>query len=857
MNKAQEAAPLLRPLITTEGLKAAVQASTLGMAVKIVKVGITATPGEATADDTSLPGAQLLDVADGRLVNSHQVNVSTLLPDTFPSMGIAGIAFYLEDGTMFAVYREPEPFLEHTGGTTLLVGMDLVMDNIPSDSVIVESTEANLILGDWVPVERTVNGKALTKDITLSASDVGAVNPNGDRMTGKLEWIDVNRYINAAGSDLHVAAKAGKVIIDGKTGPVARVDGQEFDVIHTGNLPKTDLSGYVPTTRKVNEKPLSADITLTAEDVKAVPAAGGRMTGKLTLYGQSSHIDFVETDQEPEKVWRAEAQGGNFSVVEAGVSTRLTLKAGGGANISGSLEVTGNVSATPAPTAGNHLTNKTYVDSVKDAIDTSLKNYLPLAGGTMKGAILAAIMKGAMLLKDKASIAFQDGGATVFHAFANSNALRIAHGNNGENKLLDIGGATIESAVPLYANAGLVTRSSDGLKWLSMEVPATGNPYIAARAAGESAPTQAMSFGKDAVDFFKQPRANTVTVKFDAGLKFSPNDDLSGTTWALGVNATSRTLGLNKYVNAAWSATPFWIGEDNITSMVGLKVQGGADVQYMQVRNAGNPSVELHDPGRTAVMMYKPQGTSTVRFCSSNGAGGEALGYGGVDADGFFTVNGRHRATYPAANRSWSSLGQNAFHLESLSVLDGQFIGVTGANLKSAGKWTLEFGTGAYVGGAADLCAHVLNCTDGASYHKFWRFRNDGELISPSGGGIHVGGIPYGSSFGVYGDMVTWAQAAFAANNHSHTAAQGNASMVQGRHSEVGTYMFAALHVNASGPYNPGQQVPGNLLYPAACAEWAQNRGWTFSGTWMCCGYVSNDSDDRWGDRTTLWFRVA
>ena len=54
----------------------------------------------------------------------------------------------------------------------------------------------------------------------------------------------------------------------------------------------TDLSasdvGAVPTTRKVNNKALSSDITLTATDVSALPISGGTLTGDLTVNGDTT-----------------------------------------------------------------------------------------------------------------------------------------------------------------------------------------------------------------------------------------------------------------------------------------------------------------------------------------------------------------------------------------------------------------------------------------------------------------------------------------------------------------------------------------------------------------------------------------
>lgn len=887
MTEKAQGAPLLRPLITTKGLQAAVEASTLGKAVKIVQVGLTATPGEAKPEDTALPGAVMVPVADGRLVNDHQVNVSALLPDTFQSMGICGIAFYLEDGTMFATYREPEPFLEHTAGTTLLVGMDLVMDNIPSESVIVESTGANLILGDWVPVERTVNGKELTKDITLTATDVGALDSKAGgtveggvvvRAAAGLQVRDGTgnfgmRMVESSGSvylqggktdgdeanqKLRLTGWMGKplsflqfVVAEGSA-PFVNIGGKDYRMYHQGNLDIDTLKG-VPNTRKVNGKQLNADVTLTADDVKAVSTSGGRMTGKLTIYGSGGQLDLVENDQTPEKVWRVEAQGGNLSMVESGVAARLTLKAGGGAVVSGELEVSDNVSANTAPTADKHLANKKYVDDATKNVGGVFKKYLPLAGGTLTGAVIGAIMKGALKLKDKASVSFQDGGGTVLHAFANGNALRFAHGNNGENRILDISQASIESAVPIYANAGLVAQSPDKAKWMSMEVPTSGNPFIASRAAGEAAATQAIVFGKDDMSLMKTVRMNDGQVRADAGLRFSPNDDMSGTTWGIGVNPNDRTLSVHKYVNGAWTALPFWIDETGVVSMNTIKVKGGADIEYLQVRNSGNPSVELHDPGRNAAMMYKPNGTSTIRFCQSNGAGGEARGYAEISENG---VKGFARFTAEWSNaRSWHSFDHVSFWAGHRAVGEGELFGLMGQRYTNqAGGYDVEMFHGFQTTNDVNGITHVFGC-QGEGYLRAWTLNNYGHMTSPGGWYITQNGDLWSPRLGT--NVVDWAAGSFALHSHAHDASQGNASMVQGRHSEVGTYMFAALHVNAGGPYNPGQQVPGSLLYPAACGEWSQNRSWTFPGTWMCCGYVDPNNDDRYDDRSTLWFRVA
>ena len=94
-------------------------------------------------------------------------------------------------------------------------------------------------------------------------------------------------------------------------------------------------------------------------------------------------------------------------------------------------------------------------------------------------------------------------------------------------------------------------------------------------------------------------------------------------------------------------------------------------------------------------------------------------------------------------------------------------------------------------------------------------------------------------------------------NSHIHTAAQGNQDVIsEPGIGQVGSYIFAACNPAVGGPVNPGGVVYGIHLYPAACAEWSQNRSWTFTGTYKCMGFVDSNTDDRWDDRATLWMRI-
>lgn len=408
----------------------------------------------------------------------------------------------------------------------------------------------------------------------------------------------------------------------------------------------------------------------------------------------------------------------------------------------------------------------------------------------------------------------------------------------------------IDAKDAIYGRVGLIARSRAGSTWLGIETPESGDPYISARASGEIAPVPVLTFAGKRIRAHKLVHADSMQVQADAGLRFAPTDDWSGTTWGLGVNLITRTWGLHRYSDGVWNASPFWVNATGAVGMNALAVSGGSESSYHQVRNTGNPSVELHEPGKFAVMMYKPQGTATLRFCSSNGSGGEAQGYGGADSDGFFTVAGRYRANYPAANRPWSGKGQSGFYQNDVLVGSGSFVGIVGGTSVFTGKWALEFGYGSYTNTNPDLCSHILNCTDGSTYHRKWEFRNDGFMSGPSGWYISQNGDLWSPRLG--NTIVDWSMASFALKQ----AASGNADVVAGSYHAIGAYVFAAL-VPAGGKTSHGQRAAGAYLRPCSAAEWGY-AGYSLPGTWQCMGDImgAND-DDRYDDRATLWIRVA
>ncbi|AWH15325.1 tail fiber protein [Aeromonas phage 14AhydR10PP] len=843
MTLAKEAAPLLRPLITTKGMTAAVQASTLGKPVKIVKVGLTARPGTATVADVALPDAVLVSVADGRLVNDHQVNISALLTDTFPTMNIAGIAFYLEDGTMFAVYREMTPFLEHTTGTTLLVGMDLVMDNIPSDSVIVESTGANLILGDWVPVFRRVNGRALTADIMLTAADVNAA-PSGFGIGGdggNLPDADCNKAVangmyrvqgsaantpygqGPSGSRLVVTCwnkdyvsqiffrastnemwTRGTVITNGVT------TWRDWTQVYTTEFkPTVDLSGYVPTTRKVNNKALSSDINLTPEDIKAAPASHShssyventrKVNGKpLSADVTLNHSDVkaapegyglgVSGVRPPDDDLNLAVANGFYSVFAN------TLNTPGNASMSGSkvlvvawsnqhvtqtlFRVASNRTYTRCTTVVNNVAvwgDWAELYSQANKPTASDVGAYPETGGTVEGRVTIKGPAGVDALTMQVS-----------PTSAGSNAVGCSlYKTMGDQARMGGYGVYYSNNVPQYAYFGFGANPwNDGLKLLDSNTAMLGTNYLF-HTANPPTPDQVGTYSKAAIDAA-----------------------LSGQTPAMAI-AIPASMDLNTFLSAG-----IWYQGSNAQAISG----------------ANYPS-----PQAGVLLVYKTAGVRQEYHVY-----GQNLSFTRAYYEGRWTGWSKIYNTYTpptsaevgavSLNGNDLKAGQMVIQHDSLPLALRSTSGgysqsnyIRGQDSGGEGRW--------YVGQAnAGNPTAVFHC-----YHTNTNIQLAADAViasktlrDNSGTTFTTGRLP--------------------------TAAQGNSDVVEGAYNVVGAYVLAANVTTTKQSH--GQTVAGSSLRPTSCWEFGI-ASYNLPGTWRCMGDITKgNGDGNYDDQTTLWIRVA
>lgn len=129
------------------------------------------------------------------------------------------------------------------------------------------SADVTLTAGDIgaVPTTRTVNNKALSADISLTASDVGALPTTGGTLTGDLKVgsasIGKNGYVVGtwlqATAANHLTTAATKIAVQDINGWIYHRTASEI---------LSDI-GAVPTSRTINGKALTTDITLTSTDL--------------------------------------------------------------------------------------------------------------------------------------------------------------------------------------------------------------------------------------------------------------------------------------------------------------------------------------------------------------------------------------------------------------------------------------------------------------------------------------------------------------------------------------------------------------------------------------------------------------
>lgn len=284
-----------------------------------------------------------------------------------------------------------------------------------------------------VPKTLTINGKALSANITLNAADVGAV-PDTRTINNK----QLNANISLSASDV----------------------------------------GAVPTSRTVNGNALSADVTLGAADVGAVAKSGDTMTGALNV----PEISTVSSTY-PAYWYKTDANSDSAAAYHgvrmsdkrfviayrnaAGVNQNFSLPAlSEDTNTSTWYDIltTYNIAATRTAL---DVYSKSQVDDLITGGATPSGSYLPISGGNITGNLSLNSTTANLY------VGSTDGSAGV-RIYRNSEGGNISiKSPNGTNWEMD---AYSNTFFRLYYNAGAPS-------WLfknegSLQIQGTNQPFI-------------------------------------------------------------------------------------------------------------------------------------------------------------------------------------------------------------------------------------------------------------------------------------------------------------------------------------------------------------------------------------------
>jgi hypothetical protein len=146
---------VLSPTITTAGLQAVFNASNNGLQAKISAVALGEGSYTPTQDLTELVDERnRIPIASGQsLSDATQIHLN-VIDDSDKAFWVCEVGFFLEDGTLFAVYSQPstsesnQALAYKSPQIDLLLAFDLALSGVPADSVTIidQGADLNILL---------------------------------------------------------------------------------------------------------------------------------------------------------------------------------------------------------------------------------------------------------------------------------------------------------------------------------------------------------------------------------------------------------------------------------------------------------------------------------------------------------------------------------------------------------------------------------------------------------------------------------------------------------------------------------------------------------------------------------------
>ncbi len=129
----------ITPIITDAGLQAVFNTHNDGVQAVISHIALGDVQWTPDQTATGLRAEQQrVPIAEGARVQSHQIHVVALADNNDATYWVNELGFYLEDGTLLAIWAsEDEALAWKSSSTDLSLAFDLVLKALPPDSVTV------------------------------------------------------------------------------------------------------------------------------------------------------------------------------------------------------------------------------------------------------------------------------------------------------------------------------------------------------------------------------------------------------------------------------------------------------------------------------------------------------------------------------------------------------------------------------------------------------------------------------------------------------------------------------------------------------------------------------------------------
>lgn len=140
---------ILKPTITTAGLQAVFNADSNGLDAKVTAIALGDSGYMPSQNQTALSSEKSrIGIASGRMATPTQAHM-TVIDDSDKTFWVKEVGFFLEDGTLFAVYSDPSKVLAYKSpDVDLILAFDLAVTGVPSGAITIvdQGLDLNILI---------------------------------------------------------------------------------------------------------------------------------------------------------------------------------------------------------------------------------------------------------------------------------------------------------------------------------------------------------------------------------------------------------------------------------------------------------------------------------------------------------------------------------------------------------------------------------------------------------------------------------------------------------------------------------------------------------------------------------------